>query len=211
MKMKLNGLFFILLTFFMICFTTLPAFASKIATLSASDSYITVGDSFTVDVSVYDDGTLGDLTGFGFDVDPLNALSFLTFTGYYIDSASFTDFGPGNSVSGAWAPFDEPLFNTGTNVLLAELSFFAGPSSGDDSIVISGIFDGLFSGLFYENGGSDTGYDLDGDPVYGESIYGSLNITVHDAVQPIPEPATMLLLGTGLLGVGIAGRRKMKK
>jgi hypothetical protein len=58
----------------------MPAMALKIADFDVLDSYITIGESFDVNVSVCDDGTLGDLTSFGFDVDPLSSLTLFPMT-----------------------------------------------------------------------------------------------------------------------------------
>jgi hypothetical protein len=43
----------------------------------------------------------------------------------------------------------------------------------------------------------------------GDFIIGSSTLTVETA--PVPEPANLLLLGTGLIGIGTAARRKIFK
>ena len=44
----------------------------------------------------------------------------------------------------------------------------------------------------------------------GDFYFGKGRIIASDTA-PVPEPATMLLLGTGLLGLAVVGRKKIKK
>lgn len=50
-------------------------------------------------------------------------------------------------------------------------------------------------------------------PYQGQLSDRDYNDTVFlvESIQPIPEPATMLLLGSGLLGLGVVARKKFKK
>ena len=169
------------------CIGIIPAQATKIANFNVSDSYITVGESFDIEVSVYDDGALGDLTIFGFDVDS-SALSLFSY-GNATLATDFDDAGIGGDyIGGLYNGMD----NAGTDVLLATLSFTAGATAGTDTLSIEGLFDD-FSGLYYECGNED--------------IRGNIRI----AIDPIPEPSTILLIGAGLLGLLGYSRKRLNK
>jgi hypothetical protein len=61
---------------------------------------------------------------------------------------------------------------------------------------------------------SDTGFFTVTPVTPGFSFTTASGLTYSgdpDAVTATPEPATMLLMGAGLIGVGVAGRRKLRK
>ena len=105
----MRKLAYLFLTMALALFFTLPASALKMAEFEILNPSITVGESFKVNVSVSDDGTLGDLTGFGFHVDPDSTLSLISFEGYDPGPGYARMIGSDNFVDGLITPTD--LFN----------------------------------------------------------------------------------------------------
>lgn len=199
MKRKLSTLLF--LTALITCFGVMPAQALNIG-FDVLDSNILVGESFDVNVWAEDDmNILGDLTSFGFDVYASTLLSLFTYDGYTVDP-DYDDSGynddPGLSPSYVGGIYNGSGNAGSSPVYLATLSFTAAVA-GTDTLAIEGIFDGWDQGLYY----------LYGD----EDIVSSLDITINPGgAAPVPEPATILLVGTGLIGIiGFSRKRFNKK
>lgn len=192
-------------------FVAQPVFATQLW-LDPSGQIYSHGSSLAVDIMA-DIDEPDAVFGFGFDLSfnngatyvpgPGSMGSYLTYTGFAVNAALFDDpFPPfwddGDGIAGAVDLFSPEVW--GTNLLLGTFSFTA-PAAG--TLGIETIYLGPVA--------SDYGiFGVEG--LIGNTALMPNNPTASftPRVDPVPEPATMLLLGTGVAGL-FGYRRKRKK
>jgi hypothetical protein len=120
-------------------------------------------------------------------------------------------------------------FNTSTNtfVLTGGVVGLAGLGGGSNTL-LTGTFSGFSGGSFFQGWGQDTknptllsDLGIPGSPfVFRLSMFGRetspgsglFNVTSGDLENtPVPEPGSMVLFGSGLLGLAAIARRRMRK
>lgn len=192
----------------MIMITAISAWSNTI-TLDVLDSYIEVGETFSVNVYIQEAADSGDLMNFGFDVDDSSSL--VAYTGYEITVSDWTDNGHNANntldthyVAGLWLPDwvnDPTATNAGDSILLATLFFTAGSSEGTTTLSIIGENDGDDVGAYYTDYMTTTYQD----------ILESREITTHETTATVPVPGTLLLFGSGFAGFSCILRKTQKR
>jgi len=167
--------------------------------LQLSSMDITVGDSFSIDVFAKDvrDGlfdSTDEVIAFGFDLENSDS-SIVKFDSWLIGPLFDDDslFFPNTDIAGS---ANADGFGGGiidNAILLATLNYEAISTGNVELGIFSDISD-LNEGLIY--------FMLE-----NKDITGSINLNVN----PVPEPATILLLAGGMAGLGAFGRKKFKK
>ena len=174
----LLGLFFV--------FQAVDAQATPVISLDVSDTDISVGESFSVEVRV--DGIVASdlLKGFGF----------------YVNSGDFSYIRAAVESPFTGPPLLSPVIGStspgiyGDDILLATLEFTAPSLAGGYSLGIETSIIGDASssdGLFTENN--------------RYAMIESVDMNVSSSPSAVPEPATLFLLGSGLAGTAALGRK----
>lgn len=201
---KMTGFLFL---FLLIAAWLIPFPVSAVTIdLAVLDTYIQVGESFDITVRVSDndwdvDGDIDYLDAFGFDVVTGSGI---VYTGYDLDTSVWLDISDSSNPANVTAMDDSMLGIQSADILLATLTFTA-VSQGDSTISLSGLDEYDSLGLFYTEFDSGT-YGSNSFWTAIDAQQDSLIVSIPGA-DSVPEPATMFLLGLGILSITGVSRK----
>ena len=185
-----------------------PANGMTSYTVSYPGFDVTATSNGTEANALYQDSIdgLGIMLDEGDEIDDFERLRVEFSTAQTLNGVWITDlfaYPDGNDPSGEMGLVK--LFDDG-QALLGAFPFIgndADQANGELYVDFGGVADVLWANFFVVNSG-DTNF---------KSVGGSCDneFSVAGFTQPVPEPATMLLLGSGLLGLAGAGRKKFFK
>jgi hypothetical protein len=180
-----------LLSFVVIVFGAVPARADSVVSIQPSVSIPGVGETFDVLVEI---SSVSDLYAFQFDIsfDPAILSAIDVTEGSFLPGGGFTFFIPGSidNIGGSISFTADILLTAVSGVsgsgTLADLQFQA-LTVGTSPVNLSNV-------ILLDSNLSDIPYN-----------------TSNGSVSPVPEPSTVLLLGSGLIGLAGYGRKKFFK